>query len=124
MKSLWVGVLIFVVVMGVGCTKSQPTTPASGAAAESPSVIEEKLVAHGKSVYQTYCISCHNLNPTLDGAVGPALAGSSRELVEARILHGTYPDGYKPKRMTGVMPQFPQLKDEVAALAAFLGSVK
>ncbi len=57
-------------------------------------------VERGRLVYVTHCIVCHNSNPNLDGAQGPAIAGSSRELVADRVLHLTYPPGYTPKRTT------------------------
>ena len=44
----------------------------------------------------------------------------ARELLEARVLTTSYPPGYKPKRPTAVMPQFPFLKDEIPYLAAYL----
>ena len=34
----------------------------------------------------------------------PRVKGSSRELLEAKVLHGKYPPGYRPKRPTAVMP--------------------
>lgn len=57
-------------------------------------------VERGRLVYVTHCIVCHNPNPNLDGAQGPAIAGSSRELVADRVLHLSYPPGYTPKRTT------------------------
>jgi mono/diheme cytochrome c family protein len=76
--------------------------------------------AKGKEVYMTTCIACHNMNPAKDGAVGPAIKGSSRALLEARIVRAAYPPGYKPKRPTAIMPPYPHLKDSVADLGAFL----
>ncbi|HEY5542307.1 MAG TPA: cytochrome c [Candidatus Binatia bacterium] len=74
----------------------------------------------GRAVYVANCIACHNNDPSKDGPIGPALKGSSRELLEARVLTTTYPPGYKPKRPTKVMPQFPFLKDEIPSLTAYL----
>lgn len=79
------------------------------------------LAQQGQRVYQNVCIACHNGDPTQDGAVGPAIAGSSRELIEARVVHGTYPPGYTPKRPgSNVMPRFEYLSDQIDALAAYL----
>ena len=39
-----------------------------------------------------------------DGSVGPAVAGASRELIEAKVLRGEYPPGYTPKRPGGAGP--------------------
>ena len=92
------------------CTK-QPEGP--GSPAESPG-------ARGKKVYMANCVACHNANPALDGPIGPSLAGSTKELLEKRILNASYPEGYKPKRATKLMPATPHLKNDIEALEAFL----
>lgn len=81
------------------------------------------LVKRGKSIYQVNCTTCHSTNPTQDGPVGPAVSGSSRELVEARIVRGSYPEGYTPKRTTQVMQALPHLAGEIEALTAYLNSL-
>lgn len=74
----------------------------------------------GRHVYLAQCIACHNSDPAKDGPLGPAIKGSSRELLEARVLRGTYPSGYKPKRGTAIMQPMPQLASAIPDLAAFL----
>jgi len=74
----------------------------------------------GRAVFLANCVACHNNDPSKDGSIGPAIAGSSRELLEARVLATSYPTNYKPKRPTKVMPQFPFLKEEIPYLAAYL----
>jgi hypothetical protein len=71
-------------------------------------------------VYLTKCTECHNPNPEKDGPLGPAVKGSSRELLEARLLRGSYPPGYTPKRNTAVMQPQPALAPTIPDLAAFL----
>lgn len=94
-----------------------------GCQKERPSVGPvDPLVDKGRAVYLSNCIACHNPDPTLNGAIGPNVYGSSIELLEARILHAKYPDGYKPKRETAQMPAFPELKNEIPAIHAFLNS--
>jgi mono/diheme cytochrome c family protein len=78
------------------------------------------LAARGKTVYMSNCIACHNSDPSKDGSLGPALKGSSKELIEARVMRAEYPAGYTPKRNTKVMVALPQLKAELDALHAFL----
>jgi mono/diheme cytochrome c family protein len=73
----------------------------------------------GKTTYFTVCIACHNAKPTLD-ALGPPIAGASRELLEARVVYGTYPPGYAPKRKSQAMPAFPHLAANIDDLAAYL----
>jgi mono/diheme cytochrome c family protein len=74
----------------------------------------------GRAVFLANCIACHNNDPSRDGAIGPAIKGSPRELLEARVLTSSYPPNYRPKRPTKIMPQFPFLRDEIPYLAAYL----
>jgi mono/diheme cytochrome c family protein len=80
----------------------------------------DELATRGRQVYLAQCIQCHNANPALDGPVGPAVKGASRELLEAKVLRGEYPAGYRPKRPTRVMPPQPTLAPDIPALAAYL----
>jgi len=84
---------------------------------------QEKLspeAERGRTVYTGQCTACHAFDPAQPGPVGPEVKGSSRELVEAKVLRGTYPSGYKPKRPTSVMPPQPQVAGDIPALAAYL----
>jgi len=74
----------------------------------------------GRAVFVANCVACHNNDPSRDGPIGPAIKGSARELLEARVLTTGYPPNYQPKRPTKVMPQFPFLKDEIPYLAVYL----
>jgi mono/diheme cytochrome c family protein len=76
--------------------------------------------ARGRGVYLANCVACHNHDPARDGPIGPAIKGSPKELLEARVLTTSYPPNYRPKRATKIMPQFPFLKDEIPYLAAYL----
>ena len=80
-------------------------------------------VEAGRKAYVANCTACHNQDPTRDGSMGPALAGSPAALVEARVLRAEYPPGYTPKRDSKLMPAQPFLKADVPALAAYLGSL-
>ncbi|MBP9673572.1 MAG: cytochrome c [Bacteriovoracaceae bacterium] len=82
------------------------------------------LYKRGKTVYLSYCISCHNIDPVKDGSLGPAVAGSSLELLSARVVNANYPAGYKPKRSTGLMVAFPELEKDIPAIHAFLNNLK
>ena len=77
-------------------------------------------VKRGRAVFLANCVACHNSDPSKDGPIGPAIKGSPRELIEARVLYNGYPRNYKPKRPTKIMPQFPFLRDEIPYLAAYL----
>jgi cytochrome c oxidase subunit 2 len=86
--------------------------------------------AKGKQVYMSVCIACHGPDPAKDGPLGPAIAGSQRELIEARVMNGnanfdkSYPPGYKAKRDTRIMAPFPHLANDIDNLAVFLGGAK
>ena len=103
----WI-LLLLAIVGFVGCSKDSKDAP------ENPDA------ARGRAVFLANCVACHNNDPSKDGPIGPAIKGSSRELIEARVLSTSYPPNYKPKRPTKVMPQFPFLKDEIPYLAAYL----
>lgn len=83
----------------------------------------DPLIGKGKTIYLANCISCHNINPKLPGAVGPEVAFASQELIEQRIMHAKYPQGYTPKRKTQMMVAMPQLKDHIPALTKYLNSL-
>lgn len=84
----------------------------------------ETPVERGRRVYLASCTACHNTNPKLGGGIGPALAGSSEELLYAKVVEGTYPPGYEPRRSTNAMAPLPHLEDEIPYLAAYLESVQ
>jgi mono/diheme cytochrome c family protein len=89
----------------------------SGKAADEA---QPRATQRGRKVYLSNCMPCHNDNPGLPGALGPAIAGSSLELIEARLLRAAYPQGYTPKRPSRAMPVLPHLKDEIKPLTAYL----
>ena len=74
----------------------------------------------GRALYLGNCAACHNSDPSKDGAIGPAVKGASRELIEARVMRASYPPDYKPKRKTAAMPAQPYLESSLPDLAAFL----
>ena len=77
-------------------------------------------VQRGRVIYISNCVVCHNADPNLPGSQGPPIAGSSRELVEARVLHLAYPPGYTPKRKTHAMRAIPTLAPEIGNIVAYL----
>ena|ERR1044071_7604169 len=87
---------------------------------KSQAVAKDADWKRGRAVFLANCVACHNNDPAKDGPIGPAIKGSPQELIEARVLKSSYPPGYKPKRTTKVMPQFPFLKSEIPYLTAYL----
>jgi mono/diheme cytochrome c family protein len=125
--------------LAVGCSAEQPepkstaSTPeakppaaapkqAAAAAPQAPAPTKdpETLKAEGRQAFLSSCIACHNADPAKDGALGPAVAGSSYELLEARVMRAEYPPNYTPKRETRVMMAMPFLEKQLPALAAYL----
>lgn len=96
------------------------TLVVSGCSKESERASQNPDWARGRAVYIANCVACHNNDPSREGPIGPAIKGSSAELIETRVLRTDYPPGYKPKRDTKVMPTFPFLKDEIPYLVAYL----
>lgn len=76
--------------------------------------------ARGRRLYIATCIVCHNTDPSKPGSQGPAVKGSSVELLEAKVLHKRYPPGYEPQRTTKAMPTYPQLRKRIPDIAAYL----
>ena len=76
----------------------------------------------GEQIYRANCYSCHGVDPAHDGILGPALLGSSKELLTIRLQKGGrhYPKGYKPKRDTAVMPPQAHLVSSVDDLLAYI----
>lgn len=82
----------------------------------------QRQAKRGRAVFLANCVACHNNDPSRDGPIGPAIKGSTQELLMARVLTSKYPPNYRPKRPTNIMPQFPFLKDEIPNLTAYLNS--
>jgi mono/diheme cytochrome c family protein len=138
-RSLTV-IAAFAVIAALACSESE-TMPAAQSPAQSPATTPapgqpetkaqapkttpaepaaDASVSRGRAVYAANCIACHNPDPALDGGIGPAVAGSSLALVEARIMRSQYPEGYTPKRDTRAMIALPYLENDLAAIVAFL----
>jgi mono/diheme cytochrome c family protein len=91
-----------------GCSDGAPRSPSA---------------ERGRQVYVAQCGACHHpSDPARPGALAPEIAGVPRAVLEAKILRGDYPDGYRPKRPTRIMPPMPALGPELGPLADFLGA--
>lgn len=95
------------------CTKKQ-------AATNQMPLTPEQLVEKGQQVFTVNCQSCHGADAKKDGSIGPAIWGSSLELITARVLHVEYPTGYAAKRSTKLMVPLPHLEADLPAIHAFL----
>jgi mono/diheme cytochrome c family protein len=74
----------------------------------------------GRRTYLANCTACHNADPAREGSAGPPVKGSSRELLEEKVLRSRYPAGYTPKRKTSAMPSYPHVKSAIPDLSAYL----
>ncbi len=104
----------------VGCRNSQsPATSGAENAAGDPAL--KARIQAGKAAYQSMCIQCHGTHPSVSGTIGPALAQIELETLRAKVLEGKYPPGVKPRGKTNAaMPAFPQFKDQIEAIHAYL----
>ncbi len=79
-------------------------------------------IKKGRMVYLANCVSCHNNNPKKLGSIGPEIYGVSIDVLTKKIVSGEYPENYKPKRTSKIMPSMPHLNKEIPNLHAFINS--
>jgi mono/diheme cytochrome c family protein len=80
----------------------------------------EQGPALSRQVYLGQCVACHGSDPAQRGPVGPPVKGSSRALLEVKILRGGYPPGHTPKQNSTIMQPQPHLAASIDDLAAYL----
>lgn len=89
---------------------------------------EAELIEQGKRLYISNCISCHNKDPNLKGALGPEIVDAPLEVMTSKVMTGVYPEklpeGYTPKRKTKIMKAIPKLKEDIPAIYAWVQSMK
>ena len=79
-------------------------------------------IEKGRMVYFANCVSCHNYNPKKPGSIGPEVYGVSIDVLTQKIVSGKYPENYKAKRPSKIMPAMPHLNKEISNLDAFINS--
>ena len=79
-------------------------------------------IEKGRMVYFANCVSCHNNNPKKPGSIGPVVYGVPIEVLTQKIVSGKYPENYRPKRKTKIMPLMPHLNREISNLNTFINS--
>ena len=70
-------------------------------------------IERGKMVYFANCVSCHNNNPKKPGSIGPEVYGVTIDVLTQKIVYGKYPENYRPKRPSKIMPAMPHLNKEI-----------
>ena len=79
-------------------------------------------IEKGRMVYFANCVSCHNNNPKKPGSIGPEVYGVTIDVLTQKIVYGKYPENYRPKRPSKIMPSMPHLNKEISNLHAFINS--
>ena len=79
-------------------------------------------IEKGRMVYFANCVSCHNNNPKKPGSIGPEVYGVSIDVLTKKIVSGKYPENYRPKRASKIMPSMPHFNKEISNLHAFINS--
>ena len=79
-------------------------------------------IEKGRMVYFANCVSCHNNNPKKPGSIGPVVYGVPIDVLTQKIVSGKYPENYRPKRTSKMMPLMPHLNSEISNLYAFINS--
>ena len=79
-------------------------------------------IEKGRMAYFANCVSCHNNNPKKPGSIGPEVYGASIDVLTQKIVFGKYPENYRPKRTSKIMPLMPHLNKEISNLHAFINS--
>lgn len=85
-------------------------------------------VDKGRRLYFSNCISCHNRDPNLKGAIGPEIVDAPIEIMRTKVLTGRYPEklpaGFIPKRKTKLMRPIKKLEKDIPDIYAWVQSVK
>ena len=79
-------------------------------------------IEKGRMIYFANCVSCHNNNPKKPGSIGPVVYGVPIDVLTQKIVSGKYPENYRPKRTSKIMPLMPHLNSEISNLYAFINS--
>jgi mono/diheme cytochrome c family protein len=102
--------------------------PKAEVATAEPQGSGDPILDKGQKVYLANCISCHNKDPNIKGAVGPEIVDAPMEVMMHKVVTGRYPDklpaGFVPKRDTKLMRKFPKLEADVSAIHAWVQSVR
>ncbi len=89
---------------------------------QNNSVALTNEIEKGRMVYFANCVSCHNNNPKKPGSIGPVVYGVPIDVLTQKIVSGKYPENYRPKRTSKIMPLMPHLNSEISNLYAFINS--
>lgn len=103
--------------LGVGYAALAPTGHSASADSVDPEVI-----AHGKSLYDVSCISCHGANLEGVDGKGPSLIGVGQAATYFQVATGRMPAKANGAQMPRAIPFFSDEAD-IDALAAYVQSI-
>ena len=73
-------------------------------------------IEKGRMIYFANCVSCHNNNPKKPGSIGPVVYGVPIDVLTQKIVSGKYPENYRHKRTSKIMPLMPHLNSKISNL--------
>ncbi|MBN9611651.1 MAG: cytochrome C [Actinobacteria bacterium 69-20] len=111
-----VGLVLALAVLGVGYSAFAPT---GNSAAAGP--VDAETIAHGKSLFDTSCISCHGANLEGVDGKGPSLIGAGQAAVYFQLATGRMPAKANGAQMPRAIPVFDQ--KGIDAIAAYVQSM-
>ena len=122
MRRLFFALLLIMIVSNCEKKSIEQEEAKSGQKILNNTVALTKDIEKGRRVYFANCVSCHNNNPKKPGSIGPEVYGVSIDVLTQKIVSGKYPDNYRPKRTSKIMPLMPHLNKEILNLHAFINS--
>ena len=78
----------------------------------------------GKTIYESTCISCHNIDPQIDGVLAPRITDINYNLIESMIMTGKLPVGVAQKWPGAKMAPLPYLEKHIPDLYEYLKTFK
>ena len=122
MRRLYFALLLIMLVPNCEKKSTVQEEVKSGQKILNNTVALTKDIEKGRSVYFANCVSCHNNDPKKPGSIGPEVYGVSIDVLTQKIVSGKYPENYRPKRPSKIMPAMPHLNKEISNLHAFINS--
>jgi len=122
MRRLFFALLLIMLVSNCEKKSTEQEEAGSGQKELNKTVALKTDIEKGRIIYFANCVSCHNNNPKMPGSIGPEVYGVPIDVLTQKIVSGKYPENYKPKRQSKIMPSMPNLKNEISNLHAFINS--
>ena len=122
MRRLFFALLLIMLVSNCEKKSTEQEEAESGQKKLNNTVALTTDIEKGRMVYFANCVSCHNNNPKKPGSIGPEVYGASIDVLTQKIVFGKYPENYRPKRTSKIMPLMPHLNKDISNLHTFINS--